>query len=428
MRVLIIGGGGREHALAWKTVQSSQVNEVYVAPGNAGCELESGVSNVAISASDIDSLVTFAQEKRIDLTIVGPEVPLVAGVTDRFQAAGLAIFGPTAAAAELEASKSFTKDFLQRHDIPTARYQVFTEVGPAVDYIETLGAPVVVKADGLASGKGVIVAATPREAMSAVHDMLAGNAFGDAGHKVVIEEFLRGEEASFIAMVDGTNVMPFATSQDHKAAMEGDTGPNTGGMGAYSPAPVVTPDVHDHIMRDIMLPTVAGMANEGRPFTGFLYAGLMIDNGQAKVIEFNVRLGDPETQPLLMRLDSDLVNLCQLALGGRLDEANPSWSKKSAVGVVMASGGYPGSSENGKLISGLPDVEDSDDTCRVFHAGTATDGDHIVTNGGRVLCVTALGATVTDAQKAAYEQVNKISWDQVQFRRDIAHRAITREA
>lgn len=428
MRVLIIGAGGREHALAWKTAQSRRVSEVFVAPGNAGSSLEDGISNVAIEPTDSAALLTFALDKAIDLTIVGPEVPLVAGVTDKFKAAGLAVFGPTAAAAELEASKSFTKDFLQRHHIPTARYQVFTEVAAAVDYIEMLGAPVVVKADGLAAGKGVIVATSVREAMEAVHDMLAGNAFGNAGHKVVIEEFLTGEEASFIAMVDGTNVLPFATSQDHKAAHDGDTGPNTGGMGAYSPAPVVTKAVHEHVMRDIMLPTVVGMANEGRPFTGFLYAGLMIDNGQAKVIEFNVRLGDPETQPLLMRLESDLVDLCLLALDGKLNEAKPNWSNKSAIGVVMAAGGYPGSSENGKVITGLPQPAEADENCKVFHAGTTTDGDQVVTSGGRVLCVTALGESVTDAQKTAYKQVKKISWEKVQYRTDIAHRAVARES
>ncbi|MBX2824121.1 MAG: phosphoribosylamine--glycine ligase [Gammaproteobacteria bacterium] len=428
MKILIIGSGGREHALAWKVAQSPRVDTVFVAPGNAGTALEHKVSNVDISADDLDALESFAVDNRIDLCIVGPEAPLVAGVVDRFQARGLTIFGPTAAAARLEASKSYTKDFLQRHAIPTARYGVFTDVATAADFIESTGAPIVIKADGLAAGKGVVVAHTTREAMSAVHDMLAGNAFGEAGHKVVIEEFLRGEEASFIAMVDGENLIPFASSQDHKAAGDGDTGPNTGGMGAYSPAPVVTDAMHQHIMQKIMVPTIRGMAEEGHPFTGFLYAGLMIQNNEAKVIEFNVRLGDPETQPLLMRLNSDLVELCLSAVNGELDQVQPEWSQQHALGVVMAAGGYPGSYAKGHEISGLPDNQaGADAMTKVFHAGTRLEDQHIVTAGGRVLCVTALAGSVSDAQLAAYRGVDSISWKDVQFRRDIGYRAIQRE-
>jgi len=429
MQILIIGAGGREHALAWKTAQAPNVTQVFVAPGNAGTALENKVTNVDIGAENLGALQSFATENKIDLTIVGPEAPLVAGIVDRFRIAGLMIFGPTAAAAMLEASKSYTKDFLHRHGIPTARYGVFTDVATAADFIESTGAPIVIKADGLAAGKGVVVAQTRREALAAVHDMLSGNAFGEAGHKVVIEEFLVGEEASFIAMVDGEHVLPFASSQDHKAIGENDTGLNTGGMGAYSPAPVVTAELHEHIMQDIMQPTVAGMAAEGHPFTGFLYAGLMIDNNRAKVIEFNVRLGDPETQPLLMRLESDLVTLCQLALKQQLHQANPVWSSQRAVGVVMAAGGYPGNYQKGERISGLTDATtvSKDDNVKVFHAGTALQNQEVVTAGGRVLCATALGDTVTDAQRSAYERINTINWKDAYYRNDIGYRAIARE-
>jgi len=428
MRILIIGAGGREHALAWKCALSPKVTRVFVAPGNAGCPLLDKVYNVDIAANDIDTLVAFVGSKSVDLTIVGPEAPLVAGIADQLQAAGHAVFGPSAAAAELEASKSFTKDFLQRHQIPTARYRVFTDVAPAIDFIQSLQTPLVIKADGLAGGKGVVVAQTKKEAISATRSMLTGNAFGPAGKKVVIEEFLHGEEASFIAMVDGSHVLPLASSQDHKAARDGDTGPNTGGMGAYSPAAVVTEEVEAHIMQDIMLPTVAALAAEGKPFTGFLYAGLMIDKGRARVIEFNVRLGDPETQPLLMRLESDFVDLIVSALQGRLDQVTLQWSDDCAVGVVLAAGGYPAACEKGNVITGLPDeTTQTRRNVRVFHAATAQAGDDIVTAGGRVLCVTALGESVKIAQANAYTSVAEINWADIYYRKDIGYRAIARE-
>lgn len=426
MNVLVIGSGGREHALAWKAAQSSQVNKVFVAPGNAGTNTEDKLENVAISVGDIPGLITFAKENNVELTIVGPEQPLVDGVVDAFQAQGLMIFGPSAKAAQLEGSKSFTKDFLARHNIPTGAYQNFTEIEPALAYVREQGAPIVVKADGLAAGKGVIVAMTLVEAEDAIKDMLAGNAFGDAGHRVVIEEFLTGEEASFIVMVDGKNVLPFATSQDHKRAYNNDEGPNTGGMGAYSPAPVVTPEIHDRIMKEVIMPTVEGMAKEDAPYTGFLYAGLMIaEDGTPKVIEYNCRFGDPETQPIMMRLQSDLVELCQIACRGQLNQAEISFDERAAVGVVLAAGGYPGSYAKGEVISGLNTNTLNDR--KTFHAGTALKDGQVVTSGGRVLCATALGQNVTQAQQAAYQLLKEISWNNVEFRTDIAYRAIARE-
>jgi len=400
MKILVIGNGGREHALAWKAAQSPLAETVFVAPGNAGTALEPALQNVAISATDIPALLAFAQQENIDLTIVGPEAPLVIGVVDAFRAAGLKIFGPTQAAAQLEGSKAFTKDFLARQQIPTAEYQNFTEVEPALAYLREKGAPIVIKADGLAAGKGVIVAMTLAEAEAAVQDMLAGNAFGDAGHRIVIEEFLDGEEASFIVMVDGDNVLPMATSQDHKRVGDGDTGPNTGGMGAYSPAPVVTDEIHQRVMDQIIWPTVNGMKAEGNTYTGFLYAGLMIDKaGQPKVIEFNCRFGDPETQPIMLRLQSDLVALCLAAVDGKLDQQQSQWDPRPSLGVVLAAGGYPGDYNTGDQIHGLP-LEDVPDG-KVFHAGTTLKDDLVVTSGGRVLCVTALGEDVAAAQKNA---------------------------
>ncbi len=424
MKILIIGNGGREHALAWKVLQSPLSPAVYVAPGNAGTATTNGITNVAIDATDIDGLTAFAKETGIDLTIVGPETPLVLGVVDRFQAEGLTIFGPTQGAAQLEGSKAFTKDFLARHHIPTAAYANFTEIKPAVAYIREQGAPIVVKADGLAAGKGVILASTEEEAITAVEDMLAGNAFGDAGHRVVIEEFLQGEEASFIVMVDGEHVLPLATSQDHKARDNGDSGPNTGGMGAYSPAPVVTPEMHGRIMEQVIYPTVKGMAAEGHRYTGFLYAGIMVDaQGVPKVLEYNCRFGDPETQPIMMRMKSDLVELCLAGVQGQLKGKTCEWDSRAALGVVMAAGGYPESYDKGYVIRGLENVTNA----IVFQAGTTLENDQVVTSGGRVLCVTALGDTVAEAQQRAYEGVDKISWNNCYFRTDIGHRAITRE-
>ncbi|TQQ29330.1 phosphoribosylamine--glycine ligase [Vibrio cholerae] len=426
MQVLIIGSGGREHALAWKVAQNPQVDTIYVAPGNAGTTLEHKVQNVNIGITDIPALVAFAQDKAIELTIVGPEAPLVIGVVDAFRAAGLPIFGPTQGAAQLEGSKAFTKDFLARHNIPTAAYANFTEIEPALAYVREKGAPIVVKADGLAAGKGVIVAMTLQEAEDAIQDMLAGNAFGSAGSRVVVEEFLDGEEASFIVMVDGENVLPMATSQDHKRVGDADTGPNTGGMGAYSPAPVVTQDVHDRVMREVIYPTVRGMAAEGNTYTGFLYAGLMIDStGAPKVIEYNCRFGDPETQPIMMRLQSDLVELCQAAIAGKLDQVESKWDPRASIGVVLAAGGYPGDYAKGEVISGLPTQESAGQ--KVFHAGTETQGDQVVTNGGRVLCATALGNTVLEAQQRAYQLADQIHWNGMFCRRDIGYRAIARE-
>ncbi|EMH5182954.1 phosphoribosylamine--glycine ligase [Serratia marcescens] len=425
MNILIIGNGGREHALAWKAAQSPLADKVYVAPGNAGTALEANLENVAIAATDIPALVAFAQSHDIGLTIVGPEAPLVIGVVDAFQAAGLKIFGPSQAAAQLEGSKAFTKDFLARHRIPTAEYENFTEVEPALAYVRRKGAPIVIKADGLAAGKGVIVAMTLQEAEEAVRDMLAGNAFGDAGHRIVVEEFLDGEEASFIVMVDGENVVPMATSQDHKRVGDGDTGPNTGGMGAYSPAPVVTDEIHRRAMDQVIWPTVRGMAAEGNTYVGFLYAGLMIAaDGQPKVIEFNCRFGDPETQPIMLRLRSDLVELCLAGAEGRLNEKSSDWDERPALGVVLAAGGYPGDYRNDEVIQGLPQQESADG--KVFHAGTRLQGNDVVTSGGRVLCVTALGDTVAQAQQRAYQLAEGIEWPGSFCRKDIGYRAIAR--
>jgi len=426
MKVLVIGGGGREHALAFKAAESTLVTDVFVAPGNAGTALEPKLTNVAIAAEDNQSLLDFALAEQIDLTIVGPEAPLVSGIVDLFQSHKLAIFGPSKGAAQLEGSKAFTKDFLARHNIPSGDYANFTEIEPALAYVREKGAPIVVKADGLAAGKGVIVAMTLRQAEDAIKDMLAGNAFGEAGSRVVIEEFLEGEEASFIVMVDGKNILPFATSQDHKRAYDKDQGPNTGGMGAYSPAPVVTPEIFERVMKEVIQPTVTGMANEGHPYSGFLYAGLMINSeGTPKVIEYNCRFGDPETQPIMMRLQSDLVHLCMLACEQKLDTADIKFDERAAVGVVLAAEGYPGSYPKGDAIHGLDEAAALPG--KVFHAGTKIDGDEVVTNGGRVLCATGLGKTVTQAQQNAYALVDAIDWQGVMFRTDIAYRAIARE-
>ena len=426
MKILIIGNGGREHALAWKCAQSGDVDEVLVAPGNAGTAGEAKCRNVAVSPDDIEGLAQIAQDENIALTIVGPEAPLVAGIVDRFIDLGLPCFGPSAAAAQLEGSKAFTKDFLARHNIPTADYQNFVELDPALAYIREQGAPIVIKADGLAAGKGVIVAMTLEEAEAAATDMLSGNKFGDAGARIVVEEFLDGEEASFIVVSDGTTVLPMATSQDHKARDEGDVGPNTGGMGAYSPAPVVTAEIERRIMDEVIRPTLAGMQSDGANYTGFLYAGLMVmADGTPKVIEFNCRMGDPETQPIMMRLKSDLVAICSATLDGTLAEQNTEWDDRAALGVVLAAGGYPESYAKGKVISGLDAVRG--DTQKVFQAGTAISGDDVITSGGRVLCVVGLGESVALAAEAAYAAADKIDWEDVYQRRDIGHRAIARE-
>ena len=426
MDILIIGSGGREHALAWKAAQSPLVETVYVAPGNAGTAHEPNMQNVDVDVDDIDGLKQFAMENDIGLTIVGPEAPLVQGVVNTFTAAGLKCFGPSYQASQLEGSKSFTKDFLARQKIPTADYQVFTEVEPALAYLQEQGAPIVIKADGLAAGKGVIVATDLATAEAAVRDMLAGNAFGEAGSRVVIEEFLEGEEASFIVMVDGENVLPMATSQDHKRVGDGDTGPNTGGMGAYSPAPVVTDTVYQRIMDEVIMPTVKGMAAEGRPYTGFLYAGLMITpDGAPKVIEYNCRFGDPETQPIMLRMRSDLVAHCLAALDGKLDEETTEWDPRVSLGVVLAAGGYPGDYDKGAVINGLPEADSEDQ--KIFHAGTAEQDGQIVTAGGRVLCATALGNSVAEAQAKAHALADRISWDGMFRRTDIGYRAIARE-
>ena len=432
MNILVIGSGGREHALAWKASQSSTVGTVFVAPGNAGTAIEPGLENVAIGADDFNALADFAQANDVGLTIVGPEQPLVDGVVDFFSEKQLAIFGPSSGAAQLEGSKSFTKDFLARQNIPTAFYDTFTEVDAAIAYIHKIGAPIVVKADGLAAGKGVIVAMDIAEAEAAVRDMLAGNAFGEAGHRVVIEEFLDGEEASFIVMADGVNVLPMATSQDHKRVGEGDTGPNTGGMGAYSPAPVVDDAIYQRIMDEVIYPTVKGMAEEGNSYTGFLYAGLMImADGTPKVIEYNCRFGDPETQPIMLRMQSDLVEHCIAAINGQLDSQQTSWDSRPAVGIVLAAGGYPNAYNKGDTISGLPELGSSASNVstseKIFHAGTQQIDANIGTNGGRVLCATAMGNSVLDAQQQAYQLASSISWEGMFFRADIAWRAIERE-
>ena len=426
MNILVIGNGGREHALAWKAAQSPGADTVYVAPGNAGTAREPGVENVDIDVLDLEGLATFAANNKVGLTIVGPEAPLVAGIVDLFEERGLRVFGPSAGAAQLEGSKAFTKDFLARQKIPSADYGNFTDLDEALAYVRKQGAPIVVKADGLAAGKGVIVAMTLEEAENAIRDMLAGNAFGDAGNRVVVEEFLDGEEASFIVMVDGDHVLPMATSQDHKRVGDGDTGPNTGGMGAYSPAPVVTAEVHQRIMDEVIYPTVRGMAAEGLPYKGFLYAGLMIDpSGASKVIEFNCRFGDPETQPILMRMKSDIVELCQAAIDGKLDQCSSDWDERAAVGIVLAADGYPGSYKKGDVISGLPEMDTAGE--KAFHAGTTLADGQVVTSGGRVLCATALGNTVTEAQQRAYTLAKKLNWDGAFYRNDIAYRAIARE-
>ncbi|MBK6867430.1 MAG: phosphoribosylamine--glycine ligase [Burkholderiales bacterium] len=424
MKILVIGGGGREHALAWKLSASPKVQQVYVAPGNGGTQLSPHLKNVPIG--DLAALRDWALAEKIALTVVGPEQPLAAGVVDDFRAHGLRIFGPTRAAAQLESSKAFSKDFMQRHGIPTAAHETFSDPAPAHAYVDQLGAPIVVKADGLAAGKGVVVAATKEEAHAAIDDMLGGNTLGvahnEGGARVVIEEFLHGEEASFIVMCDGKNVVALASSQDHKRLKDGDEGPNTGGMGAYSPAPIVTPDVHARVMRDVILPTVRGMDKDGIPFTGFLYAGLMIDaDGQPKTLEFNTRMGDPETQPILMRLKTDLVDVLLAATSGRLDEVELQWDRRAALGVVMAAGGYPLNPKKGDLITGCPKPQDD---LVVFHAGTVADGDQVKTSGGRVLCVTALADSVKQAQARAYDAARGIHFDGMQYRRDIGHRAI----
>lgn len=426
MQILIIGSGGREHALAWKCAQSPKVEKVFVAPGNAGTATEPGVENLALAATDIAGLLHFAKERGIDLTIVGPEDPLVMGIVDQFTAAGLACFGPSAAAAQLEGSKAFAKEFMQRHGIATAAFGQFTDVSEAVLFIRAHGAPIVVKADGLAAGKGVVVARTLAEAEAAVLDMLAGNAYGAAGHRVVIEEFLQGEEASFIVMADGVHALAMATSQDHKAVDDGDRGPNTGGMGAYSPAPVVNAELHQRIMREVIQPVIDGMAAEGHPFTGFLYAGLMITpEGDPRVIEFNVRFGDPETQPIMLRLQSDLPELCLAALRGELDQCTTQWDRRPSLGVVMAAEGYPGRYDKGHVISGLDQSLPKE--VKIFQAGTALSDQGVITSGGRVLCVTALGETVAAAQQAAYRACAEIHWPGAFCRKDIGHRAIARE-
>ncbi len=431
MNILIIGGGGREHALAWRVAQSSRVSRVFVAPGNAGTAHEPKVENVAIAADDIAALALFARNNDVALTIVGPEVPLVLGVVDTFQAIGLRCFGPVRKAAQLEGSKAFAKDFMVRHGIPTAAYGKFTDVNEAIVYIRKLGAPLVVKADGLAAGKGVIIAHTTAQAEDAVRDMLAGNAFGAAGHRVVVEEFLQGEEASFIVMADGEHVLPLATSQDHKARDDGDLGPNTGGMGAYSPAPVVTAEVHARIMREVIEPTLRGMAQEGMPYTGFLYAGVMISpDGVPKVLEFNCRFGDPETQPVMMRLRSDLVDLCEAALDKRLHQIEADWDPRPALGVVLAAGGYPDAYRKGDIISGLPAATSGSgvpEATKIFHAATVEQSGGVATAGGRVLCACALGNTVTEAQARAYVLAEQIHWDGMYYRADIGYRAIQRE-
>jgi len=425
MKVLIVGGGGREHALAWKAAQSPKVEKIFVAPGNAGTIAEPKVENRPIAAEDIPALLAFAEDQAIDLTIVGPEAPLVAGIVDEFRAAGLKCFGPTRLAAQLEGSKAFCKDFLARHSIPTAEYRTFTAVDEAVPYIREKGAPIVIKADGLAAGKGVVIAQSEEEAIEAVTDMLSGNAFGSAGHRVVAEEFLMGEEASFIVMANGLDVLPMATSQDHKARDDGDKGPNTGGMGAYSPAPVVTPEIHRRIINEVIEPTLRGMAADGIPYSGFLYAGVMITpDGTPKVLEFNCRFGDPETQPIMMRLKSDLVDLCLSALDGRLSQISAEWDERAALGVVLTAGGYPFDYAKGDEIGGLPERAKAD--TKVFHAGTAQSDGKIVTAGGRVLCVCALGDTVLEAQRKAYQQVREIHWKNMYYRTDIGYRAIGR--
>ncbi len=426
MKVLVVGGGGREHALAWKAAQSETVEKVFVAPGNAGTATEDKLENIAIGAEAIEDLIAFAKKEQVALTIIGPEAPLVSGVVDKFDKEGLACFGPKSGAAILEGSKSFCKNFFKRYNIPTAEYEVFNEIEPAVEYVVSKTLPIVIKADGLAAGKGVVIAQTEKEAVATINDMLAGNKFGEAGHQIVIEEFLQGEEASFIVMSDGKNILPLASSQDHKARDEGDLGPNTGGMGAYSPAPIVDEAMHDKIMKQVITPTIKAMAEDKRTYTGFLYAGVMITpDGVPKVLEFNCRFGDPETQPIMMRLKSDLVKLCLAGTKGELDQHEVEWDERAALGVVTASAGYPASSSKGDVISGL-DKRYPDNT-KVFHAGTAKQDNDVVTNGGRVLCVTALGENVTEAKANAYAALDHIDYDGMFYRNDIGYRAVERE-
>ena len=426
MKILIVGGGGREHALAWKAAQSSKVEMVYVAPGNAGTANEDKVTNIEISSDDINALKTFAKKEEIELTIVGPEAPLVDGIVDDFQESGLRCFGPTKAAAELEGSKSFCKNFLKKFQIPTAEYEVFTEENLAIDYVKSKKMPIVIKADGLAAGKGVVIASSQDEAIKTIKEMLSGNKFGDAGHRIVIEEFLEGEEVSYIVISDGKNVLPLATSQDHKARDDGDMGPNTGGMGAYSPAPIANSAIQQRILEEVILPTIKGMESEGRTYTGFLYAGLMVTNdGNLKVLEFNCRFGDPETQPIMMRLKSDLVSMCLASFDNTLTKCNIDWDSRSAVGVVSASDGYPASASKGDIIEGLNSI--FPEHIKIFHAGTSMADGNIVTAGGRVLCATALGDTVSQAKQKAYDAINEINYDGMFFRNDIGYRAIQRE-
>ena len=428
MKVLIVGSGGREHALAWKASRSDLTSEIYVAPGNGGTALERDITNVEISAEDIDGLASFALKNKIDLTIVGPEVPLVLGITDEFKKKGLRCFGPSKDAARLEGSKDFMKDFLSRNNIPTALYKSFTDINLAKDYVKNHSIPVVIKADGLAAGKGVIIANSTEEAVEAIEQCMEDKEFGEAGSKVVIEEFLEGEEASFIVLTDGNVILPLASSQDHKARDDGDKGPNTGGMGAYSPAPVVTTNLHKKIMDEVIIPTIKGLNKEGMNYCGFLYAGLMIDkNKNIKVLEFNCRFGDPETQPILLRMKSDLINLCFEAAEGKLVESEIVWDERVSLGVVMAAGGYPNNYDKGFEISGL--LEDETEDLKIFHAGTSLNKeDKVVTNGGRVLCVTALGSNTKEAKEKAYQRVKSIKWEKAYFRRDIGYRALNREA
>jgi len=425
MKLLVIGSGGREHAMAWKLAQTPGLQKVYVAPGNAGTAREHELENVDIT--DPEALADFAEQNKVQLTVVGPEAPLAAGVVNAFRARGLKIFGPTREAAQLESSKDFAKRFMARHHIPTAEFATFSESAAAHAYIDQKGAPIVIKADGLAAGKGVVVAMSLAEAHAAIDDMLSGNKLGDAGARVVIEEFLDGEEASFIVMVDGKNVLALASSQDHKRIFDGDQGPNTGGMGAYSPAPCVTPEVHAKAMREIILPTVKGMAADGIPFTGFLYAGLMIGkDGSVKTLEFNCRMGDPETQPILMRLKSNFLDLLEHGVAGTLDQVEAEWDRRVALGVVLAAANYPETPKKGDVINGLPKGNSFGEDAHVFHAGTAAQDGQVVTAGGRVLCVTALGENVKLAQRRAYEALAQISWDGMQYRKDIGHRAVAR--
>lgn len=422
--ILVVGSGGREHALAWKFIQSPHTQKVFVAPGNAGTDLEAGIENIDIASDDIDSLLQFAKDQAIDLTVVGPEAPLVAGIVDRFKQDGQLIFGPDQYAAQLEGSKSFAKKFMQDNAIPTAAYAEFTSVDPALDYLQQQGMPIVIKADGLAAGKGVVIAQSHEQAKETVIDMLSGHAHGEAGRKVVIEDFIEGEEVSFICLVDNCTVLPLASSQDHKARDDGDQGPNTGGMGAYSPSPLVTEELHRRIMNEVIQPTVEGFAHLGHPYLGFLYAGLMITPaGVPKVLEFNCRFGDPETQPIMMRMQSDLTQLCYEAALNQLKNQSLEWDSRSALGVVLAAGGYPLNYRKGDSITGLDQV--SDDGIKVFHAGTALEDGEIKTSGGRVLCVTALGEDIRQAQQSAYQAVDKINWQDMYYRRDIGYRAIS---